>query len=38
MVAIAVVVLAQKLCPPRPALEVSLALVIVALGIATALA
>jgi predicted metal-binding membrane protein len=38
MVAIAVVVLAQKLFPPRPTLDLSLALAIVALGIATAAA
>ena len=36
MVAIAAVVLAQKLFPPRPIFDLSLALVIVALGIATA--
>jgi predicted metal-binding membrane protein len=36
MVAIAAVVLAQKLFPPRPILDRSLALAIVALGIATA--
>jgi predicted metal-binding membrane protein len=36
MVAIAAVVLAQKLLPPRPALDLPLALAIVALGIATA--
>jgi predicted metal-binding membrane protein len=36
MVALAVVVLAQKLLPPRPALDVPLALAIVTLGIATA--
>jgi predicted metal-binding membrane protein len=38
MVAIAAVVLAQKLVPPRPILDLSLALAIVALGIATAAA
>ena len=38
MVAIAAVVLAQKLFPPRPALDLSLALAIVSLGIATAAA
>lgn len=38
MVAIAAVVLAQKLFPPRSALDLSLALGIVALGIATAAA
>ena len=38
MVAIAAVVLAQKLFPPRPTLDLSLALGIVALGIATAAA
>ena len=36
MVAIAVVVLAQKLLPPRPAVDVPLALAIVALGVAIA--
>jgi predicted metal-binding membrane protein len=36
MVATACVVLAQKLLPPRPALDVPLALAIVALGIAVA--
>ncbi len=36
MVAIAAVVLAQKLCPPRRAVDLSLALAIVALGVATA--
>ncbi len=35
MVAIAAVVLAQKLIPPRPTLDLSLALVIVAFGVAT---
>ncbi len=35
MVAIAAVVLAQKLFPPRPAVDLSLALAIVAVGIAT---
>lgn len=38
MVAIAAVVLAQKLFPPRPTLDLFLALAIVALGIATAAA
>lgn len=38
MVAIAAVVLAQKLFPPRPTLDLSLALAIVALGVATAAA
>ena len=38
MVAIAAVVLAQKLFPPRPAVDLSLALAIVALGVATAAA
>jgi predicted metal-binding membrane protein len=38
MVAIAAVVLAQKLFPPRPTLDLSLALAIIALGIATAAA
>ncbi len=38
MVAVAAVVLAQKLFPPRPTLDLSLALVIVALGVATAAA
>lgn len=38
MVAIAAVVLAQKLLPPRPTLDLSLALAIVAFGIATAAA
>ena len=38
MAAIAAVVLAQKLFPPRPALDLPLALTIVALGIATAAA
>jgi len=36
MVAVAVVVLAQKLLPPHPALDIPLALAIVALGIAVA--
>ena len=36
MVAIAAVVLAQKLLPPRPAVDVPLALAIVALGVAVA--
>jgi len=36
MVAVAAVVLAQKLVPPRRTLDLSLALGIVALGIATA--
>jgi predicted metal-binding membrane protein len=36
MIAVAVVVLAQKLFPPRPAVDVSMALAIVALGIAFA--
>ena len=36
MCAVAVVVLAQKLLPPRPALDVPLALAIVALGVAVA--
>jgi predicted metal-binding membrane protein len=36
MVAIAAVVLAQKLFPPRPIFDVPLALAIIALGIATA--
>ncbi len=36
MVAIAVVVLAQKLLPPHPAVDVPLALAIVALGVAIA--
>jgi predicted metal-binding membrane protein len=36
MFAIAVVVLAQKLLPPHPAVDVPLALAIVALGVATA--
>ena len=36
MCAVAVVVLAQKLLPPRPAVDVPLALAIVALGVATA--
>jgi predicted metal-binding membrane protein len=36
MAAIAIVVLAQKLLPPQPAVDVPLALAIVALGIATA--
>ncbi|MGI9184599.1 MAG: DUF2182 domain-containing protein [Solirubrobacteraceae bacterium] len=36
MCAIAVVVLAQKLLPPHPAVDVPLALVIVALGVAVA--
>ena len=36
MVAIAAVVLAQKLVPPRPTFDLSLALALVALGIATA--
>jgi predicted metal-binding membrane protein len=36
MVAIAVVVLAQKLLPPHPVVDVPLALAIVALGVATA--
>jgi predicted metal-binding membrane protein len=36
MLAIAVVVLAQKLLPPRPAVDVPLALAIVALGVAIA--
>ncbi|MGB9183599.1 MAG: DUF2182 domain-containing protein [Solirubrobacteraceae bacterium] len=36
MVAVAAVVLAQKLFPPRPIFDLSLALVIVALGIAAA--
>jgi predicted metal-binding membrane protein len=36
MAAIAAVVLAQKLVPPRPALDLPLALAIVAVGIATA--
>jgi predicted metal-binding membrane protein len=36
MVATALVVLAQKLLPPRPALDVPLALAIVALGVAIA--
>ena len=35
MVAIAAVVLAQKLFPPRRTLDLSLALAIIALGIAT---
>jgi predicted metal-binding membrane protein len=35
MVAIAAVVLAQKLFPPRPTLDLSVALAIVALGVAT---
>jgi hypothetical protein len=38
MVVIAAVVLAQKLFPPRRTLDLSLALAIVALGIATAAA
>jgi predicted metal-binding membrane protein len=38
MAAIAAVVLAQKLFPPRPTLDLSLALAMVALGIATAAA
>jgi predicted metal-binding membrane protein len=38
MVAIAAVVLAQKLLPPRPTLDLFLALAIIALGIATAAA
>ncbi len=38
MVAIAAVVLAQKLFPPRPNLDLCLALAIIALGIATAAA
>lgn len=38
MVAIAAVLLAQKLFPPRPTLDLSLALAIVALGLATAAA
>jgi hypothetical protein len=36
MAAVALVVLAQKLLPPRPAVDVPLALAIVALGIAVA--
>jgi len=36
MFAVAVVVLAQKLLPPHPALDVPLALAIVALGVAIA--
>jgi predicted metal-binding membrane protein len=36
MCAVAVVVLAQKLLPPRPAIDVPLALAIVALGVAIA--
>ena len=36
MCAVAVVVLAQKLLPPRPAVDVPMALAIVALGVATA--
>ena len=36
MIAIAIVLLAQKLLPPRPAVDVPLALAIVALGVATA--
>ncbi|HEY2771730.1 MAG TPA: DUF2182 domain-containing protein [Solirubrobacteraceae bacterium] len=36
MAAVAVVVLAQKLLPPRPAVDVPLALTIVALGVAVA--
>jgi hypothetical protein len=35
MVAIAAVVLAQTLVPPRPTLDLSLPLIIVALGVAT---
>jgi len=38
VVAIAAVVLAQKLFPPRRTLDLSLALAIIALGIATAAA
>jgi predicted metal-binding membrane protein len=36
MVAIAIVVLAQKLVPPHPAIDVTLALTIVAFGVAVA--
>jgi hypothetical protein len=36
MCAIAVVVLAQKLLPPRPAVDVPLALALIALGVAIA--
>lgn len=38
MIAIAAVVLAQKLIPPRPELDLSLALAIVAIGVTTAAA